>query len=436
MNLPKRLLALLLINASFVVCAQEVLTLDKAIEIGLQNNNLLQVSQRQKDIAKENKTWGNAGFLPTLGVQASNTVSNTSLQQQIYTAALNTTTDTRRDGVIQTNLSGNVALNWVVFNGLRRNYAYRRLSDTYEQATAQTKVEMENTVSNISRSYYEILRQQEIVQAYQENLALYRDRLRLAEARWTSGLAPKSDVLLTKVDINSQLSLLITQQTAVRNAHIDLNRFLNRDANTSFTVTTEEKRAQLDTNTAYSGKTTTLTVTQKGVDIASDQYRENNSVYFPVLGVGAAYNFVQTQSTGGQVRFNQTVGPNVGFTLSWNLFDGFNKNRVSELGLLNMDVNKYLHADNQRVQQAAYLSALMDYRNALQIFDLQNESYNLAKESNSIARERYELGRINLFEYKETQLMVATTKIRLANARYDALNAEVELKRLNGELVK
>ena len=414
-----------------VVFGQEVLTLDKAIETSLENNNLLQISKKQKDISATDFTIGNAGYLPTVNLLAGNSLASTNIHQELFSGAV-----IDRNGARQTNWNANLGLNWVLFDGFRRNNMYSRLQATYDKASTQTKVEMENAVANVSKAYFELVRQQEIALAYQNNLVLYQDRLRLAEARQQSGLASKSDVLLTKVDINSQRSVLIRQQTNVENARIAVNRVLSRDANVALDVSTEERKPSTDTSLTYSGKATSLLVSEKDITIASKQYSENNSVYLPRLSFTTAYNFSQQKSQAGQLLLNRSAGLNAGFVLNWSLFDGFNKNRQRDIGRLRIDISRLLHEENKRTQLAAYQTALVQYRNAIKILALETESYSLAKESNDIAKERYQGGNINLFEYKETQKSLEDTKVRLANARFDALSAEVELKRLNGELVK
>lgn len=413
------------------VFGQEVLTLEKAIETALENNNLLQISKKQKDISSADFTIGNAGYLPTVNFLAGSTLASTNVRQELFNGNV-----IERNGARQNNWNASLGLNWVLFDGLRRNNMYSRLQATYDKATTQTKVEMENTVTNVSKAYFELVRQQEIALAYQNNLVLYQDRLRLAEARQLQGVASKSEVLLTKADINSQRSLLIRQQTNVENARIAVNQVLSRDANITFNVSDEERKPSTDTSLVYSGKASSLLASEKDITIASKQYSEGNSVYLPRLSFTTAYNFSQLQSQAGQLLLNRSAGLNAGLVLNWSLFDGFNKNRQRDIGRLKVDISQLLHEENKRTQLAAYQTALVLYRNAIKILVLETESYSLTKEGNDIAKQRYQAGSLNLFEYKETQKALEDIKVRLANARFDALSAEVELKRLNGELVK
>lgn len=429
------LLFTLVLSCSAAI-GQDVLTLEQAVELALQNNNLLKVAQIDKQLAANNVSWGAAGFLPNVNLNASNNFANNQLRQRIYSPASGATSDITRNGVSQSNWNGNVNFNWLLFNGFRRNNLYERLKVTYERADAATKVQIENTVSDVSQRYLEIVRQVEIAQAYQNNLNLYLERLRLAEARHINGLVSKSDVLITKVDINTQKALLITQSTNVANARVALNNVLNREPSSPFVVDSNAKQPVTDTSIQYNQKATSLLTTEKDVVIAERLYKETNANYYPLLNLVATYNFNRVQSEAGQVLLNQTNGPNIGFTFTWNLFDGFNRGRIRSASLLNVDASRILHQENIRTQKAAFQSSLNLYKNSVRILQLEVESYDLAKESNDIAHERYKSGSINLFEYKETQRALEDSKVRLANARFNALSAEVELRRLNGELVR
>ena len=57
---------LLLITTSSL--AQEILTLDQALQTGLQNNYSVRIAKNDASIAANNVTIGNAGFLPVVDV--------------------------------------------------------------------------------------------------------------------------------------------------------------------------------------------------------------------------------------------------------------------------------------------------------------------------------------------------------------------------------
>ncbi|HSP40865.1 MAG TPA: TolC family protein, partial [Gillisia sp.] len=75
MNNFLRLLSFFLISLPFQ--AQELLTVEEAVKIALENNYQIRVAQNELEIDKAGVSIGNAGMLPTVGVAATN---NNSIQ--------------------------------------------------------------------------------------------------------------------------------------------------------------------------------------------------------------------------------------------------------------------------------------------------------------------------------------------------------------------
>src|SRR4051812_27258039 len=64
--MKKFLFVIILLCGVQIVFAQEKLSLQQAIEIGLKNNYSIIISKNDLDISKNNVSWGNAGALPAL----------------------------------------------------------------------------------------------------------------------------------------------------------------------------------------------------------------------------------------------------------------------------------------------------------------------------------------------------------------------------------
>ncbi len=152
----------------------------------------------------------------------------------------------------------------------------------------------------------------------------------------------------------------------------------NRGVNSGFLVSQKEVIPSIDTTTIFSGKSSLLIVTEREIDIANQQLKESNSNYLPKLSLNAAYNYTRNQSQAGLTLLNKSTGPNIGLSFNWNIFDGFSKNRVRNVGLINIDIAKYRHYENKLAQFAIYQKALIQYKTALKILILERESFQLA----------------------------------------------------------
>lgn len=94
--------------------SQEVLTIENAIKIALENNFEIKIASNNYNIAKTNSTIGNAGMLPTLtaSVAANNRVQNSTLTLQ--NGVVNAL-----DNALNNSLNYGVSLDWTIFNGFK-----------------------------------------------------------------------------------------------------------------------------------------------------------------------------------------------------------------------------------------------------------------------------------------------------------------------------
>jgi outer membrane protein len=88
--------------------------LDQAIEIGLESNYGIQISRNVAEIAANNRTLGNAGFLPSISANATRreSVENSRFETQA-TDGVN-----ENRGARSTNTNAGISLNWTLFDGM------------------------------------------------------------------------------------------------------------------------------------------------------------------------------------------------------------------------------------------------------------------------------------------------------------------------------
>ncbi|MDZ7604473.1 MAG: TolC family protein [Cyclobacteriaceae bacterium] len=104
--------------------AQDTLQLSTAIQIGLENNFDIKISEGQKEISVNNNTYGNAGFLPTMDAAASQryTIENTSLT--FFNGS-----EQSRDGAKSNTFAASALVNWTLFDGTTMFYTKDRLAN-------------------------------------------------------------------------------------------------------------------------------------------------------------------------------------------------------------------------------------------------------------------------------------------------------------------
>lgn len=426
---------LLFLAAVNQVHAQEKLSLADAVSIALKNNYSIVIAKNESEIGANNNTAGNAGLLPSLNLNAagSKSINNT---KQDYSNGL----EVNKSNVQSTNLSANAALEWTIFDGFKIFATRSKLRELQAHDELISKIEIENTLTKIIASYFDIVRHKELLKADQDAIDIYTERARIAEEKFNIGTSSKLELLQAKVDLNAQRSARLKEQTAIYNAKVILNQQLGRTVDTDFdlsdsiVITYQPTLDEL--KKTFGSRNNTLLASQKELTIASYTSKEIESQRYPQLNVGANYSFSRLKNQVGFVLLNQNQGLNLGFNITWNIFNGFNTSRQIKNAKLDYENYSLRLNDTKSQVESGLLRGFRNFADALELLRLEEENLLLAKENVTVGLERFRIGKSTPLELQEAQKSLQDAQNRTTSARYDAKVAETELKKLNGELVK
>ena len=211
---------------TYQVAAQDTLrlSLEQAIQRGIEKNFSVVIAQKESKIAENNATKGNAGMLPRVDATTQ------------YSGSLNNLNQTFFDGrqlsvnnAFNRNFNAGIEMNWTIFDGKAMFIEYDRLKLMRQQGLDNVRANVENTVANVSIAYYNIIRQEAQVRLLKKNLQLSALRQQLAKDRYEVGTGSKLDYLAAQSDYQSDSSLLVRQQQQYQEAVIDLNELLVND---------------------------------------------------------------------------------------------------------------------------------------------------------------------------------------------------------------
>ena len=202
-----------------------------AIRIALENNLNIKIVKSNLDIAEIQNNWANAGKLPTIQANIGNTEALSNLNQ-----VLSNGTIIKRNGV--TNNIVNASLNaiWRVYNGNRVTATKERFDELEKIGTLQVEQQMQQITYEVLSTYYNIVRLNQQVKAFQSNILLSKERLNIAQARFDVGNAAKTDMLQSKIDLNEQLISLQEIQRQISSNKIALNTLMKNSAEFIFEV--------------------------------------------------------------------------------------------------------------------------------------------------------------------------------------------------------
>jgi outer membrane protein len=414
--------------------AQELLSLRNAIDLALQNNFDVRIAERESKMAQNNVSIGNAGFLPTVGLNAIQNNSNNAVEQ-VFLDGRNLANPAARTRT----LNANADLDWVVFDGLSMFHSYERLRELRQLGTINERIFKDNAISITSSAYYDVVRQMAQIRAFEDAVAISQARLDLARARYEVGTGSRLEYLSAQVDYNVDYSALLNQQQVFENSKITLNQIIGIDLNSGFVLsdsiiqlTDQYQLTQLIEN-AYS-LNPALQQAQSFMRVANLDTRIVRAARYPVLILDAAYQYSQFTSDAGFLTSNRSRGYSYGFTARFNLFNGLNQRRLEQNALTMFQTSELRFESLKLAIEGDVLRAFNMYRNGLQRVALDQASLELARESTELALERYKIGVTTPLELREAQRNTTAAETRWIETLYNAKIAEINLLILSGNI--
>ncbi|MFI2742256.1 TolC family protein [Zhouia sp. PK063] len=433
MNKLSLYICIILLGGFFRLSAQEVLTAEEAISITLKNNFEIRLAKNTLEATKLGVTPGFAGMLPQVDavLQDNNRVQNL--------------TQTRSDGTENSlpnaknnSLDYGVSLDWTLFDGFRMFAQYNQLKEQKKLSDAELQKAVIANVSNVLVTYYDLVQQQQQLLALDSTVVISKQRVTLAQNRFTIGKASKLEVLNAKVDLNTDETTLLKQQESFANTKIELNRLLSRKSETAFDVVDE---IALDSNLflpsleertkQQNPELLAQTINQR---IAELELKKVKAERFPTLVASTGYNFSNSESSLGYTTNSSSHGFNYGVSINLNVFNGFNQNRSEKIAKLDIDNSKLLIEQQEKAVLAQLHTAFKTYQTNLKLITFEQNNEAIAKENLEITMDKYRIGTIPTIEFRTAQLNYINAQLRLSDAKFQAKLSEISLKALSGSL--
>jgi len=420
---------IVMLTLATAVCGQELLKLDQALAIALQNNHQIQVSRNTARISENNAQIGNAGFLPKVDLSAGVNYSDVQLQTPAGQANQKTTLN-----------SAKVQLSYNLFNGLGDYFALRGLQAQAEGGGLAARQSIEYTVAKVIAAYYNVASAAEGLHIRRQALEISGERLQRMQKKAVFGQANKIDVLNAQVDFNADTVAFLDAGLQMAEARRGLNVLLGREPEDDYTVEAAVKflpafSLQEVTEQAFRNNSAFL-ITKNNLLSSNYALRQAQALYAPRLDLSSSYGYAQSTGDLDILLDNPDKSLTAGVALSFNLFNGFRNNIQAQNA-------KIALKNNQLLLQEARLNLIKDVRNAFSayrnkryVLEIEQTNLQSARLNFSRSQELYNLGRLTSTEFRTAQLNLVQARFRLATAKYQAKLAETELLRLSGRLIK
>ena len=425
----------LLIAGLASLCAQEVYTLDKCILMGLEYNYAVRIVKNEAQIASNNATLGNAGYLPT--VDMSGGISGT---QYSYNYNYRDGSSGKDRNINNETANVGVNMNWMLFDGFGIQAEYNRLRELEQMGQLNVRISIENLIAAIAAEYYNLIRQQIRYQNLKSALNLSRERLRITEVSFITGVRSGLDVQQATVYFNSDSSRVLSQTATVIASRIRLNKLMgldsvSREISVFDTIPLNTSLIEADLWQKTFSNNASLLASNKYRAISELDYQKLRSRNYPYLRMNAGYGYTANWYESGTTEIQQRIGFNYGLTVGMTLFNGLNRQREQRNARIQLQNNDLRIQDLELGLKADLSNLWMAYRNNLELRKLEKENLVVARNNYEIAFERYILGELAGIQLREAQNSLFEAEERLSIAEYNSKLCEISLFQLSGQIL-
>lgn len=393
------------------------LSLDDCIKTGLQNNPGLQSSQL---FVEENKTKvdeAHSGYYPTVSMNSNATTYSNNNGSQRYE-----------------NYNTGISASYNLFNGFRTKAGYNAAKDNYEANIFQHESIKQDLVLNIIYAYYKTLQAERILKSAEEAVNNSQLHLEFAIARNKAGMATRSDILKSEVELsNAELEKIKAANTLLA-AKGNLNQLMGLPSNHPTEIVDDLSELEENTEQSYDlllaeamSSRTEVKRFQSLLNAQQNYIQVAKGDYYPGLSANANYNFAGTEISGMQQNWW------LGMTLTIPVFKGFStKARVTGEELALKGLEKDLDALKQQIGQEVW-NAFLAVNESIDKIETSAKGLESARENLSIAEGEYKEGIGSIIQLTDAQTTFVTAEQNYIRSIADYKIALAELERTIGK---
>lgn len=423
--------------------SQEILTKKEALEITLKNNFGIKIASNNLEIAENNTSIFNSGFLPS-AVLTSGANYQRNNQSLTFTDR-NTGNDAEisGNGIVSKTYNAALGINYTIFDGFGRKYNVQQLKETYNLSELQARETIENTYLQLFTTYFQIARLSENTNNLVEALTISNQRLQRAQYQYNYGQSTKLEFLNAEVDVNNDSISYITAKQQLNNAKRGLNIILGIDKEPNYNVETEVEFHKMmnfdDLQTKTISNNSLLKQNEKNIAISEFNIKINKANFLPSLNFNTSYGFNRTENQNLINPFGAKLitsdGLNAGLNLTWNIFDGgTTKTRVANAKIA-LDNQQILLEQQKTTIQNNLKNTWENYQNQLFVLSAQEKNVLTAQDNFNRTEERYKLGQVTSIEFRQAQINLINSKTAFNNAKFDSKLIELQLLQLSGDIL-
>lgn len=433
----------LVVIFSFIVClfidgkAQNVLTLEECLRLGIENNLLLESNRNEIRKGKYALSENRARLLPQLNAVAGfNDNFNPPVSVTDGSAYGNPYNVTK---TLQYNASAGIQLQMPLYN--QTMYTALDIARTMDELNHLSYGKArENLILQIAKMYYLGQNTVEQISLIEENIARLKELRNITQAFYDNGMAMEVDVKRVNINLENQqvqydnAKAMLTQQLNLLKYIIDYP--FDKDI-TLVPVDTENvinvSLTGLDLN-QYE-----LRLLQSKEKLAEQQRKLTMQGYIPSLSFTGSWMYSAYTDkarnwfhSGPSNRWYQSSG--IGLTLRIPIFDGLEKRSKVRKAKIEVENVKLMYENTLKNMQTQYFNATNELMNSRRNFRKQKDNYVLAQDVYQVTTDRYREGIASMTEVLQDEMRMSEAQNNYVSAHYNYRVTNLTLLKLTGQI--
>jgi outer membrane protein len=445
MNRLKRLTGKKMLLTAMALCAfgfakaqteqttQNTLTLDKALEIALDENPTIKVAAEEIALKKVASKEAWQSLLPEASL-------NGSLDHTIKAAEMKLNDMSFKMGQDGTNTANaGLSINLPLFAPA----VYRAMSMTktdIELAVEKSRASELDLINQVTKAYYQLMLAQDSYEVLQGSYKLAEDNFNVVNAKYQQGAVSEFDKISAEVQMRSIKPNVISAANAVTLAKLQLKVLMgitaDVDIKTDDNLTNYESMLfanQLKEEDMSLENNTTMKQFELNMKLLEKNVKSLKTNFMPTLSMSFSYQYQSLYNP--NINFFDYTWSNSSslmFNLSIPLYraSNFTKVKSARIQMRQLDWNRI---DTERKLNMQVVS----YRNNMTASSEQvvsnKENVMQAEKAVQIAGKRYEVGKGTVLELNSSQVSLTQAQLTYNQSIYDYLVAKADLDQVLGK---
>ncbi|MDO1502445.1 TolC family protein [Winogradskyella maritima] len=443
------------------VQAQKKWTLKECVVYALENNISIKQSQLDLESTDIEKLTAIGNFVPSLS--ASSSVSeNTGLSFNPVTNNAQTTTFL--------SATGRINVGYTLFNGLR-NLRQLQRAELSKLASQYRLDKMADDISLfVANNYLQVILNKANLEVLLSQNEVTQEQITRTQELVDAGVLPRGDLLEIEATNANEQQSIVAAQNSIQISLISLAQLLQIEDYASFDVEDEgydiiegsisELSAEEIIAKAKEARNE-VKIAKANVDLAEKDLQIAKGAYWPTLSAFFGYDTRYTNAT----SFNQEINPDnpisvrpigtvqntgevvvgefpntilvergadpfidqlyqndgIGYGLSLNIpiLNGFSTKANVQRNKINVERTKFNLEQAELDLESTVYQAYVDAKGSLKAYEAAEKALESQELAYEYAKERYDVGLTNAFDFSQSKLRYDNAKINANRAKYD-----------------